>query len=353
MASESHWRALDLPAGVTVDGIEDISPGVVSLSGLRDGRGYAVKATSDGQFTEIAIPPEAAAQGSARVVRISDFGVLGVCGATALWGRTWHPYASTASAGSVHRDGDGALEVLAVPSNEIGAPPAWVWVTAGDENLQATAAYATIGGHEIRPLETDTHQLMPIEQPLVTTSSLSDVHIAAFAGRVTAAGPINDPDEMTTWWARSYIPGPGDRPDPLPWRHNAFEEPPRLITDGADSGGMSFYAGIRRNGTAALWDATGDLRESTDLVADTADRVVLIGGIEAWGSYGEGDEPGGLAAFAVKTPLGNILSFEGKTLGMPAGGIRSVILNLGFDCARCFALIDGVVYVAEIEYEMP
>ena len=337
--TELRWRVLALPPGMAIAHLADCFPGVVTVAGLRNGRAYAAQLTPQGQLSEIPVPAEAAGHGYVRVLRSGDLGILGVCGATGLWGRT-----------RVYQEDEfGPMQVFDVPRDENGAEPAWVWVTAGDGNLQATAAYPTAGGHEIRPLDTDRCQVMPIEQPLITTAPLADVQIAAFAGRITAAGPFTDP--LSVWWATSFHPDPEDyRIDPLPWLHHPLEGSPLRITDGIDGMSMSFYAGITAEGTAALWDATGELREVTGVAVDPQDSHVLIAEIEGWGSWGEGEEPGGLAAFAVKAPSGNVLSFQGKTFEMPAGRIRCVVINRGYDHQRCFALIDDIVHIADLDY---
>ena len=335
--SGTQWRVLDLPPGMVVEHLADAFPGTLTVSGLRDRTAYAAWINPDGDLREIPIPPAAAEQGSARVVRSSDLGVLGVCGSTGLWGR--------------RDDANGHGQVHDVPSDENGTEAAWLWVTAGDGNLQATAAYPTKGGHELRPLDADAHQLMPVEQRLVTATPLENIHVAAFAGRVTAAGPITDPHTLTVWWATSAVLDPEEyRPDPLPWLYDAFEGPPACITGGIDWGSLSFFAGVTTDGTVALWDVTGAIRETTDVPVDLDDPVALIAEIEGWGSWGEGEDPGGLAAFAVKTPAGNVLSFRGGTYDMPPGRIRSVVLNRGFDRPRGFALIDEVVHVVDLEY---
>ena len=158
--------------------------------------------------------------------------MLGVCGATGLWGR---------KEGDLNAPG----QVHEVPRDERGAEAAWLWVTGGDGTLQATAAYPTEGGHELRPLDADTHQLMPVEQRLVTAAALESIHVAALAGRITAAGPITDPHTQTAWWATSAVLDPEEyRPDPVPWLYVAFDGPAACITDGIDEGSVSFYAGL-------------------------------------------------------------------------------------------------------------
>ena len=75
---EVEWHRVDLPDGLVVEHLADASPGVVVVSGLRDGTAYAAWLTAAGELTDIHVPPEAAAHGSARVVRTCGQGVMGV-----------------------------------------------------------------------------------------------------------------------------------------------------------------------------------------------------------------------------------------------------------------------------------
>ena len=62
---------------------------------------------------------------------------MGVCAAVGLWGRETDP-----SRGGVSAE----TQAYPVPRDERGADPAWVWVTAGDEELLATVAYPAGAG---------------------------------------------------------------------------------------------------------------------------------------------------------------------------------------------------------------
>lgn len=337
------WRALALPEGVVVEDLFAPSFGPVIVSGLRDGVAYAVACSPDGEQQELAIPSDVAARGSARLVRSSDFGVMGVCGSTGLWGRSLDDY----WLGKWH--GPRAFEV---PLSEEGHKAVWLWVTEADGELQATAAYPVHDGHELRPLDIDTQALMPVEQRLVTSAPLGSLHVAAFAGRVTVAGPITDPAKPEVWWSRSRVLDPDQfRVDPVPWLSTEFDGSPiQILGAGALDGAMSFFLGVTRNGTAALWDATGELREQTDMSVDLSDPLAFIADMRGWGDWGESDGPGGLATLAVSTPAGNRLLHRGETYEIPAGRMRQVQVEV-FTGLRCVALVDDVVYVCDLEWE--
>jgi hypothetical protein len=334
-----QWRRLDLPPGFLVEHLSDSSPGRVVVSGSLDGVAKAAHLTGEGELTDIAIPPEAAALGSARVVRSCNLGVMGVCGAVGLWGRdvdTWNGI-------------DTELAAYQVPRDERGTEAVWVWVTAGDDQLLATAAYPTEDGHELRVLDLFTRRLLPVEQRAVTQARLEDLYVAAYAGRVTVAEPATH----RAWWSGCALLDPAEyREDPVPWLSISFEEPPVMITDSIDSDVIAFFAGVDDDGRVALWDSEGGKRETTDLVADPADPVALLAELEGWGGSSWDEpwrEPDGLAAFVVRTAEGNRLSFLGDTYHVPDGQIRAAVLNRGFDLFRCFVLLDDSVHVGVID----
>ncbi len=68
---------------------------------------------------------------------------MGVCGAVGLWGRETPDFRGVAT----------EMHPYPVPQDEHGAEAAWVWVTAGDDQLVATAAYPTADGHELRVMD--------------------------------------------------------------------------------------------------------------------------------------------------------------------------------------------------------
>lgn len=337
---EVRWHRVDLPDEMMVEHLADESPGRVVVSGLRDGTAYAAWLTGTGELTDIPIPPQAAVHGSARVVRTCGQGVLGVCGSVGLWGRETPEFRGVAT----------EMAAYPVPRDERGVEAAWLWVTAGDDQLVATAAYPTPDGHELRVLDLFTRLLIPVERPLVTGAPLDQLHVAGFAGRVTVAGPVSDSGPPpSVWWSTSALLDPAEyRADPVPWLADALEGPPARITDGIDWGSVSFYAGLTRDGLVALWDGTGELRQVTELRADPEAPVALLAELEPWGDGWA--EPDGLAAFVVQTAEGNVLSFRGGTYAVPSGRLRKAVVNRGFDRPRCFVLLDDALHVGELEY---
>lgn len=362
MGNQAEWRVLDLPAGVQVHHLADSSPGYVVIGGTRQGTAFAAEVPADpgvGELVVIPVTEQASAAGPVRSVEVSDAGVLGVCGATTLWGRRRSPDGAYTSQGWEEYVAT-PTHVYYLPVDESGAEAVWVWVTSADGTLQATVAYPTADGrHEVRPLDVETFQLMERDQQLVTAAPLAELHVAAFAGRVTVAGPITepaDPSVLTSWWASSAQLDPQQYRYEPPWHYNEFADPPAQLLDGISWDGMSFYAGLTHNGTVALWDAEGELRESTELRPDTENPtgpVALLAELDGWGDFGEEDGPGGLAAFAVTTADGNVLSCRGLTFPMPAGRLQAAVVNRGFDQLRCFALIDDVVHVLAFDYPNP
>ncbi len=336
---EVRWHRVELPDGMVVEHLADDSPGRVVVSGLRDGTAYAAWLTRSGVLTDIPIPPEAAAHGPARVVRTCGQGVMGVCGSIGLWGRETPEFRGVAT----------EMAAYPVPLDGRGVEAAWLWVTAGDDQLVATAAYPTADGHELRVLDLFTRQLIPVERRLVSGAPLDDLHVAGFAGRVTVAGPVTNPGSLTVWWSTCAVLDPAEyRPDPVPWLADPLEEPPVQISDGIDWGSLSFYAGLTGDGLVGLWDGTGELREVSELRADPEAPVALLAELEPWG---EGwAEPDGLAAFVVETAEGNVLSFRGGTYAVPSGRLRKAVVNRGFDRPRCFVLVDDALHVGELEY---
>jgi hypothetical protein len=336
---EVRWHRIDVPDGMMVEHLTDESPGRVVVSGLRDEMAYAAWLAGSGELTDISIPPEAAAHGPARVVRTCGQGVMGVCGSVGLWGRETPEFRGVAT----------EMAAYPVPLDERGVEAAWLWVTAGDDQLVATAAYPTADGHELRVLDLFTRLLIPVERRLVTGAPLDQLHVAGFAGRVTVAGLDSDPGPPSVWWSTCALLAPEEyRADPVPWLAEPLEGSPAWITDGIDSGSLSFYAGLTGDGLVALWDGTGELREVTDLRADPEAPVALLAELEPWG---EGwAEPDGLAAFVVQAAEGNVLSFRGGTYAAPSGRLRKAVVNRGFDRPRCFVLLDDDPYMGELEY---
>ena len=221
---EVLWHRVDLPDGMEVEHLADESPGRVVVGGLRDGTAYAAWLTGSGELTEIPIPPEAAAHGSARVVRTGGQGVMGVCGSVGLWGCETPEFRGLAT----------EMAAYPVPRDERGIEAAWLWVTAGDDQLVATAAYPTADGHELRVLDLFTRLPIPVERRLVTGAPLDQLHIAAFAGRVTVTGPVSDPGPPSVWWSTCALLDPAEyRPDPVPWLADPLEGSPVRITDGS------------------------------------------------------------------------------------------------------------------------
>lgn len=338
--ADLRWRRLELPDGLVVEHLSDSSPGRIVVSGSLDGAAYAAHLTADGELSDITIPSAAAAHGSARIVRSCHLGVMGVCGAVGLWGRDVDPTHGV----------DTELEAYPVPRDEQGADAAWVWVTAGDDQLLATVAYPTEDGHELRVMDLFTRRLIPVAQRLVTAAPLDDLHVAAFAGRVTVADPVS----LCAWWSGCALLDPAEyREDPAPWLPLPFENPPAAIVASHDWDALSCFAGLTADGRVALWDSTGERRETIDLRPDPSDPVVLLAELEAWGGS-SWDEPwrdhDGLAAFVVRTADGNRLSFLGQTYDVPDGRLRAAVLNRGYDVPRCFVLLDGEVHVGELEY---
>ena len=336
---EVGWQRIDLPAGMEVEHLADESPGRVVVSGLRDGTAYAGWLTWSGELTDISIPPEAAAHGSARVVRTCDQGVMGVCGSVGLWGYETPEFRGLAT----------DVAAYPVPRDERGTEAAWVWVTAGDDQLVATVAYPTPDGHELRVMDLFTRLLVPVERRLVTGAPLDRLHVAGFAGRVTVAGPVSDSGPPSVWWSTCALLDPAEyRADPVPWLEEPAEGPAVRITHGIDSGSVSFFAGLTEDGLVALWDGTGELREASGLRADPDAPVALVAELEPWGDGWA--EPDGLAAFVVGTAEGNLLSFRGGTYAVPSGRIRQAVVNRGFDRPRCFVLVDDALHMGELEY---
>jgi hypothetical protein len=347
----THWDTLALPPEVHVVHLADYSPGVITIAGGRDGAAFAAQLRyPEGALTEITVPEEAAALGPVRTLKCGDNGVLGVCGDIGLWGLV--ALVDDDHLGPVDApDYLGTRPVpIELPRDEHGARASWVWITAGAGHVQAIAAYANRAGHEIRALDIGTHQLMPVEQPLITAAPLETLQVAAFGGRVTVAGPVTGPDALTSWWGPSYHPDPAQDRDPLPWLSNEFEEPPTRLSGSIDWDAMSFYVGTREDQTVALWDSTGELRETTGIGADLNDPIALLAELDPWGELDNHDAEG-LAAFAIKATDGNVLRFLHENHEMPPGRLQSVVLNRGFDRPRCFALIDGTVHVAALDYK--
>ena len=319
------WRLVDL-ADSRIDFVFDHSPGLVTIGGVR-GQPFLGLADDRGIVEELVIPPAAAVYGPPRSVRWGEGGLIGVCGPTGLW----------------RQDASWKTTVPELPTDEEGNTAEWLWVTSGDGELRVVAVYPTDRGRELRIWD-DQLRLLSRERSLYLLGDPSQLHVAAFAGRVVVCGPVGEtpPASLTMWWSRTYPSPEFDHESAHPrWEQVTMETVPDLVTHGLDWDTAAFFAGVV-GGAAAVWDHEGELRHTVDVTLDPNAPLVVLA---------EAPPDDDLTSMAVQTATGGLLVHAGQTHPMPKGTLTTAVLNRGFDHPRCFAVVDGDLHVMELSYD--
>ena len=319
------WRILDL-ADSQIDLVVDHSPGLVTIGGVK-GRPFLALADHRGIVDELVIPPAAAVHGPPRSVRWGEGGLIGVCGPTGLW----------------RQDSSWEATVPGLPRDEEGNSAEWLWVMSGDGELRLVAVYPTDRGRELRIWD-DQLRLHSRERNLYLLGDPRQLQVAAFAGRVVVCGQVGEvpSGSLTMWWTRSYPSPEFDLESAHPrWEQVSMETAPDLVTHGLDWGAAAFFAGVV-GGAAAIWDHEGELRHSVDVKMDPNAPLVILA---------EAPPDEDLTSMAVQTATGGLLVHAGQAYPMPHGTLTNAVLNRGFDAPRCFAVVEGNLYILELSYD--